>query len=118
MVRQTPVRLDLQRAWRWRSVLAALISLALVLSFYHGWSFDGDDGMVAAATAQTSCDAAGKAAPDRGEPQGDHCLAHLTTVAPQDNSVAIEYVTRILGLAAVLAPDTADLASPFKPPRA
>ncbi len=28
---------------RWRSLLAGLISLALVLSIFHGWAFDGDD---------------------------------------------------------------------------
>ena len=32
---------------RWRSVLAALISLALVLSFFH--NIDGDDGIVTVA---------------------------------------------------------------------
>jgi hypothetical protein len=101
----------------WRSVLAALISLALVLSFFHGWSFDDDGGFVTVAAAQASCDGSGKAPADPAAPHGDHCLAHITTVAPQDIAVAIDYVTR-LRLAAVLAPEMADLASPFKPPRA
>jgi hypothetical protein len=102
----------------WRSALAALISLALVLSFFHGWIFDGDDAVVTIASVQTSSDAPGKAAPDTGAPHGDHCLAHIATVAAQDNAAAIEYVTRIHRLAAMLAPEAADLASPFKPPRA
>jgi hypothetical protein len=111
------VRTGSKRAACWRSLLAALISLALVLSFFHGWSFDGDTGVVTAASVQTSCDAGAKATPDTGAPHGDHCLAHITTVAPQDSAIAIEYVTRIR-LAAVLAPEAANLASPFKPPRA
>jgi hypothetical protein len=102
----------------WRSVFAALISFALVLSFFHGWSIDGDDGVVSVAVTQTSCAAPGKAPADGDVPRGDHCLAHVTTVAPQSDPVAIEYVTRLHRLAAVLAPDAADLASPFKPPRA
>ena len=111
-------RPDSKRSQRWRSVLAALISLALVLSFFHGWSLDVHDGIVTVATAQTSCDASGKAAPDTAAPHGDHCLAHVATVAPQDSAVAIEYVTRPYRLGAMLAPDAADLASPFKPPHA
>jgi hypothetical protein len=111
-------RVNSKRAICWRSVLAALISFALVLSFFHGWSFDGADGIGAVATAQASCDTSGKAPTDSATPHGDHCLAHVTTVTPQDDAVAVEYVTRVLRLAAVLAPDVADLASPFKPPRA
>ena len=110
---------DSKRTWarRWRSLLAALISLALVLSFFH--SIDGDDGIVTTAAAQTSCDASGKTPADSpAAPHGDHCLAHVTTVAPQDSAVAIEYVTRLYRLTAVAVPEAADLASPFKPPRA
>src|SRR5215475_8127501 len=88
----------------WRSMLAALISLALVLSFFHGWSFDGDDGFVTVAAAQTRCDISGKAPADPAIPHGDHCLAHVTTVAPQDTVVAIDYLTRPHRLAAMLAP--------------
>ena len=106
------------RARRWRSVLAALISLALALSFLHSSDFDSDGGIVTIAAARTNCDASGKSAPDWSAPHGDHCLAHVTTVAPQDNAVPIEYVTRSHRLAAMLAPETADRAAPFKPPRA
>jgi hypothetical protein len=74
--------------------------------------------VVTVASAQTSCDAASKAAPDTAAPHGDHCLAHITTVAPQDSAATVEYVTRIQRPAAVLTPEAADLASPFKPPRA
>jgi len=103
----------------WRSVLAGLISLALVLSFFHGWSPGADEGIAKATAAQTSCDSSGKKAPaDSASPHGDHCLAHITTVAPQGDTVTIEYVARVIRLPVVLAPDTADLASPFKPPRA
>ena len=118
MVTNFAVRLDSQHASCWRSVLAALISFALVLSFFHGWSPDSGNCTGAVAVAQASCDAAGEAAPDKGaSPHGDHCLAHVMTVAPQDNAVTIEYVTRIHCVAAVLASDSADLASLFKPPR-
>lgn len=111
-------RIESQRPWRWRSLLAALISIALALSFLHGLDFDAGDGAPDGAAVQTSCDTSGKSAPDRGAPHGDHCLAHVSTVAAQESAVPIEYVTRLARLAAVLMPEAADLASPFKPPRA
>lgn len=112
----------LPRARRWRSVLAALISLALALSFLHSAGADADDGISSVAIAQISGDGSandsGKSAPDWSAPHGDHCLAHVTTVSPQDNAAPVEYVTRAPRLAAGLAPKSADLAAPFKPPRA
>ncbi|WP_375411253.1 hypothetical protein [uncultured Bradyrhizobium sp.] len=118
MAPDVAVRLDLQRASCWRSLLAALISFALVLSFFHGWSLDSNDGMATVVVAQASCDAAGKVTPDEGAaPHGDHCLAHVTTVAPQGDAVTIEYVTRGHCAATVFASDSADLALLFKPPR-
>jgi hypothetical protein len=107
-----------QSSRAWRSVLVALISFALVLSFFHGWSFDGDSGALSVAAVQASCDASGKAPADSAVPHGDHCLAHLTTGAPQDNAETVEYVTHLHRFVAMLTPDSADLASPFKPPRA
>ena len=89
-----------------------------MLSFFHGWSFDGTDNLAKVAAVQASCDGSGKGPADPVAPHGDHCLANVSTVTPQDDAVTIEYVTRLLRLAAVLAPDAADLASPFKPPRA
>src|ERR1700754_1009644 len=86
----------------WRSMLAALISFALVLSFFHGWSFDGDGGELSVAAVQASCDASGKAPVDSAVPHGDHCLAHITTVAPQDNAETVEYVTRLHRVVATL----------------
>ncbi|MFO1111838.1 MAG: hypothetical protein U1E61_21920 [Bradyrhizobium sp.] len=103
---------------RWRSALAALISIALAMSFLHGLDFDTGDGAADVASVQTGCDPAGKAPADWGAPHGDHCLAHVSTVATQDSAVPIEYVARRERLAAVLMPEAADLASPFKPPRA
>lgn len=102
-------------------MLAALISLALALSFLHSSDFDISDAAVTVAAAQMSSDTgkdSGKSAPDWGAPHGDHCLAHVTTVSPHDNAAPVEYVTRAPRLAAVLVPETADLAAPFKPPRA
>jgi hypothetical protein len=119
MAASLPARLDSkpQRTRGWRSVLAALISLALVLSVFHGFCADEHAGPTFSAT-QASCDNSGKSVPDSAAPHGDHCLAHAATVAPQDNAATIEYVTRSLRLTTALAPDAADLASPFKPPRA
>lgn len=105
------------RVRRWRSALAALISLSLVLSFLH-CCFDGDEDTLAVSVAQTSCDISDKTSSPAPAPHCCHCLAHATTVVPQDSAVAIEYVARPYGLAAALAPDAADPASPFKPPRA
>jgi hypothetical protein len=110
---------SIQRPKRaWHSVLAMLIALALVLSFFHGWSADLDDAPVTMAAAQVSCDADQNSPPDTGAPHGDHCLSHVTSVALHDNAATVEYITRIIDLALVLTPDVADLASPFKPPRA
>ena len=39
-------------ARRWRSVLAALISLALALSFLHSSGFDADDDIASVAAVQ------------------------------------------------------------------
>ena len=117
MATNSSVRL-VSRCASWRSLLAVLISFGLVLSFFHGWTSDGDEGIVTVAATQASCDASGKTPADPAAPHGDHCLAHVTTVVPQDSAVAIDYVTRLHRLAAMLAPETADLTSPFKPPRA
>jgi len=111
-------RLASRRPRRWRSALAALISIALALSFLHGLHFDADAGAPGIAAVQTGCDTSGNAPADWGAPHGDHCLAHVSTVATQDSAVPIQYVTRLDRLAAVPIPDAADLASPFKPPRA
>jgi len=107
------------RSRRWRSVLAALISFAVVLSYFHDWSFDGNDGTLTVAAVQLlHGDASDKSTPDWGAPHGDHCLSHVSTVAPQDSAVPTEYVTRAYRLAVMPLPEGADLASPFKPPRA
>ena len=113
-------RLDLkpQRPRALRGVLAVLISFALVLSLFHCCCLDGDEGTPTVAVAQVSCDAAGKVDYAAPSPHCCHCLAHVTAVAPQDDAVAIEYVTRLHRPVAALAPDPADLNSPFEPPRA
>jgi hypothetical protein len=100
-----------------RSVLVALISLALLLSFFHPCCLDGDVGAVTVAVAQGGHDSADDNA---ASPASDccHCLAHAATLAPQANAVEIEYFTRSYSLAAATMPEAADLASPFEPPRA
>lgn len=106
------------RVRRWRSALAALISLALVLSFFHCCCVDVDEGTLTVSAAQTSCDVSGKTSPAAPAPHCCHCLAHATTAALQESAVAIEYVAGSYRLAAAPAPEAADLVSPFKPPRA
>jgi len=100
-------------------LLAAIISLALVSSLLHCCCcFDCDEGTLTVSVAQTSCDTSNKTAPYSTTAHCCHCLAHVTTVAPQDNIANIEYVTHLDRVAAAATPDTADLDSPFKPPRA
>ena len=120
MATSPAIRPELKRVRHWRGMLAALVSLALVLAFLHGSDFGigNTAGGVTVATAQIGSDGADKPVADWGAPHGDHCLAHVSTVAPHDNAVPIEYVTRMRRLPDVLAPKTADLAAPFKPPRA
>ncbi|MBR0752789.1 hypothetical protein JQ604_11395 [Bradyrhizobium jicamae] len=103
---------------RWRSVFAGLISLALVLSFFHGWAFDTDDGGPAFSVAQSSGDASGKSPAHPPSPHGDHCLTHVASVATQDAVLGIDYGAHAYRIVSVRAPASADLLSPFKPPRA
>jgi hypothetical protein len=110
--------LDAPRPRRWRSVLAALISLALVFSLFHCCCLDADEGASTVSVAQASCDIPGKSSPASPAPHCCHCLVHATTVAMQDGAVAVEYVTGPYRLASAPPPEAADLASPFKPPRA
>lgn len=102
---------------RWRSLLAGLISLALVLSFFHG-AFENDDGVPVMSMAQAAGNP-GEGTADHAAPvHGDHCLTHVSSVASQDTAIAIEYVTRAYGVVSMRLPKAADLLSPFKPPRA
>jgi hypothetical protein len=110
--------LTLPRMRRWRVALAVLISLSLVLSILHCCCIDGDEGTLTVSIGQASCDIPGKTPPASPAPHCCHCLAHATTVAPQDSAMAIEYVADAYSLAAAPLPEAADLASPFKPPRA
>jgi hypothetical protein len=110
--------LERSRTPRWRVALAALISLALVFSFFHGWSFDSDDGALTISIAQPGCDTTGKTPAHPTPIHSDHCLAHMASVTPQDTTTAIEYVTRGYRWSVEHAPDLADRGSPFKPPRA
>ena len=105
------------RIRRWRVALAALISLSLVLSFFHCCCLDGDEGTLSVSVSQTACDISGKTSPASPAPHCCHCLAHATTVVPQDSAVAIEYVAGDYAFAAAPLLEAADLASPFKPPR-
>jgi len=89
-----------------------------VMSFFHGWSGDGDAPGATVISTPATCDSSGKIHADGGVPHGDHCLSHVISVAPQDDAVTIAYVTRIHRLAAVPALKATDPASPFKPPRA
>lgn len=100
-----------------RRVLAVLIAFALLLSFFHPCCLDGDASAVTVAVAQGSHDAADNDAASPA-PHCCHCLAHGATLAPQDNAIEVEYLTRSYRLAAAPMPEAADPASPFEPPRA
>lgn len=103
---------------RWRSMLAGLISLALALSFFHGLGFDSDDTLPAMSIAQLAGDTTGKVPAHPAPLHGDHCLTHVSSVAPQETSVAIEYTPHGYRVMNMPVPDTAEPISPFKPPRA
>ncbi|MBR0874739.1 hypothetical protein JQ633_30575 [Bradyrhizobium tropiciagri] len=109
----------MQRTRGWRSLLAGLISLALVLSIFHGWAFDGDDDVSSAVSiARSINDTGGKAPAHPASLHGDHCLTHVASMAPQETAVAIAYASHSYGDAAMQLPASADRLSPFKPPRA
>jgi hypothetical protein len=118
--RFTAIRSGSHRATsrRCRSVLAGLISLALVLSFFHGWTFDGDEAAPAMSIAQTVDDLSGKTPAHAAPFHGDHCLTHVSSVATQETAVTIDYVAHSYRSASMRSPEAADLLSPFEPPRA
>jgi hypothetical protein len=103
---------------QWRSVLAAVISFALILSFFHGWSTDSDETAPAISIAQAIGDASGKAPIHPAPIHGDHCLTHVSSVAAQETAVTIDHIANTYRSARLPVPDAADLLSPFKPPRA
>ncbi|MEO8316884.1 MAG: hypothetical protein ABI561_01030 [Bradyrhizobium sp.] len=108
---------------RWRRCLAALISVAFVLSFFHGLSFDGltfdgDDGVPTTSIAQGASDITDKAPAHPAPLHGDHCLTHLSSVTPQETAIAIEYVAHGYRIVSMQSLDGALLRSPFEPPRA
>lgn len=107
---------------RWRRLLAALISVAFVLSFFHGLSFDRDDDATTVSVAQaidaTDKPSTGKVPAHPGPLHGDHCLTHLTSVTPQETSIAIDYVAHGYGIVSLRSPEGACRRSPFEPPRA
>ncbi|WP_027583852.1 hypothetical protein [Bradyrhizobium sp. Ai1a-2] len=92
--------------------------MALVLSFFHGLGFDSDDAVPALSIAQLAGDATDKSPVHPALPHGDHCLTHVSSVATQDTSVAIEYTAHAYRLLAMRTPAAAEPISPFKPPRA
>lgn len=103
----------------WRSLLAALISLALVLSFFHGWTSDpGNDAGPAVSIAQSINDTGGKAPAHPASLHDDHCLTHVSSVAPQETTFPIEYALHNYGDVSMQLPASADRLSPFEPPRA
>jgi hypothetical protein len=99
-------------------VLAALISIALVLSFFHGWTSDGDDGKPESSFAQTVDDVSGKVPAHPAPLHGDHCLTHVSSVSAQDTTLAIECTAHGYRSVSMRSPEAADLLSPFEPPRA
>ena len=103
---------------RWRSVLAGLISLALVLSVFHGWTSDGDEAAPAISIAQAVDDLSGKTPAHTAPFHGDHCLTHVSSMTAQETAVAIDYVAHSYRFASMRSPEPAELISPFKPPRA
>ncbi|WP_210168517.1 hypothetical protein [Bradyrhizobium tropiciagri] len=107
------------RPRRWRSLLAGLISLALVLSFFHGWTSDRDDDAAPAfSIAQSIGDTGGKAPAHPASLHGDHCLTHVASVAPQETAFPIAYAPHSYGDSRIELPASAERLSPFKPPRA
>ena len=112
-----PFGIQTSRLRRRRGVLAVLLALMLVFSSSHCWCLDLDGGTLTVSAAVSDGDA-GKTSSDAHVPHCDHCMAHVITVAPPATSAAVEYVTGFYRFAAAPLAEAADLASPFKPPRA
>lgn len=107
---------------RWRSLLAGLISLALVLSFFHGWTSDGRDDAGSTVSITQSIDDAdgtdGNAPAHPSSLHGDHCLTHVASMAAQETAMPVAYASHAYRDVSMGLPASADRLSPFKPPRA
>jgi hypothetical protein len=107
----------LSRLRRCRGMFAVLLSLMLVFSSSHCWCLDEiGGGTLTLSAAATDCDS-GENQSGTHVPHCEHCMAHVITVAPPATSITVEYVTDFYRAAFPPAPETVDLASPFKPPR-
>jgi hypothetical protein len=99
-------------------VLAGLIVLALAVSFFHGCAFCADDTETAYSVVQTDGDSGSKVPAHPASAHCDHCLTHVASVATQDTAIAIAYGTHAYSIVSMRVPASADLLSPFEPPRA
>jgi hypothetical protein len=68
--------------------------------------------------AQGSGDTTGQAPAHPAPLHGDHCLTHLSSMAPQETAIATEFVAHGYRIVSLRSPDGACPRSPFEPPRA
>lgn len=103
-------------------MLAGMIAVALVLSFFHGIAFDGDDMSASASIVQITgndCGSDPRQVPAHPAPhKADHCLTHVSSVATQDIAVIIRHAAHSYRIVSMRSPESAEMISPFKPPRA
>ena len=104
---------------RWRSLLAGLISLALVLSLFHPCICDSLDDAGPAFSIAQSANATGDKPPAHpASLHCDHCLTHVAPMALQEAVISIKYASHRYADVGMRLPASADRLSPFKPPRA
>lgn len=102
-----------------RTLLAALIAFAMILSFFHGWSATDDANATPSQANVLLSDSAPKAPTHPPLAHSDHCLSHVADgLCSPVTVVPVEFG----GLSYIFRDDTfptrLDGVSPFKPPRA
>ena len=100
-----------------RVFLALLISCAISLSFFHGWTASAEVDELPVVAAITASDATPQAPLQHPPAHADHCLTHLVyALTPVTVVVPIEFGDAAYpGRAEVPPADRAGV-SPFKPP--
>jgi hypothetical protein len=100
-----------------RVLLALLISCAICLSFFHGWSASAEANEFPVVSALGAPDAAPQAPVQHAPPHADHCLTHLVSTPGQTAVVVpVPFGEAVYPRRAEVPPADRAGASPFKPP--
>lgn len=100
-------------------MIALVLSVCMLASFFHGWSADAAEGLApVAAISMTSDGGAGDDHPS-APVHADHCLSHVAGDLARDvATVPALFGSRAFGLRQERPLMRVAMLSPFKPPKA